>query len=285
VHSTGTGDDRHAAAVAAFAAGWLDPHPHAWDDLLAPDVQLEQPLLESGTGIELWQRGLAQVLELLPDLRARVLRWAADGDELFIEVELSATLGGRPYAYRAVDRLTLDAGGRVTHRRSFLDPGPLALTIARRPRAWLPWWRSGLPPLAARRHLRGRTVLALGATRTLVGATALASPSLARRSLGLRGPGDDGGMLTRMFGVRDGVLGLATLFSAGDTALRLGALADVSDIAAVTLGRRQGRVTRGGALVIGGAAAAFAMAGALAIAARPRSGRSTPSGASPGKCR
>lgn len=264
-------------AVAAFEEGWRTPHPQAWDDLLARDVVLEQPLLPDGSGLELWQESVRQLLVMLPDLTGRVVHWAADGDVLYLDVELSATLGGRPYRYRAIDRLTLDADGRVAHRRSFLDPGPLTAAIATRPRAWAPWWRSGLPPFPARRRIaapsstRERTVSALGATRVLVGLSALLAPSLARRSLGLSSAHDGDGTLARMFGVRDAALGLAT--SAGTPAvreagLRLGTLADISDVVAVLLGRRDG-VTDGGALLIGGAAATFALTGALAILAGP----------------
>lgn len=265
----------NAEVVRAFADGWKAPHPHAWDELLAPNVVLEQPLLQSGTGIELWHRGLSQVLKLMPDLSARVVQWAGSGETLFLEVELAGTLGGKPYAYRAVDRLRIDGEGRIVERTTFLDPGPLALAIAARPRAWGHWWRSGLPPLTARHRLsapsasaRGRTVHTLGSIRVLVGVTTLVAPRVARWSLGIEGGAD--GTLARLFGVRDGVLGLATLSkepTVREVGLRLGALSDLSDVAAVLLGRRAG-VGRRGTVLVGGAAAVFAAAGGLAVAAR-----------------
>lgn len=108
----------------------------------------------------------------------------------------------------------------------------------------------------------------LGAARTMVGLTSLAGPRLARQSLGA-GPtlGADGGTLARMFGIRDAAIGVATL--SGDatvrrTGLKLGMVSDVADVGSVLLGRRGG-VSGAGALLIGGAAAFFAVAGAVAL--------------------
>lgn len=42
------------------------PRPHAWDDLLAADVELVQPLLLGGKGRERWQREVARLLAFLP---------------------------------------------------------------------------------------------------------------------------------------------------------------------------------------------------------------------------
>jgi len=138
--------------VAAFADGWARPHPHAWDDLLAADVELTQPLLRSGVGRSVWQHEVARLLSFLPDLTGHVLSWAGCGDVVFVDISCSATLAGRPLSFRAVDRLTLDQHGRVTRRESFLDPLPVMRSAMTRPGAWLPWWRSGLGPLLGRRR-------------------------------------------------------------------------------------------------------------------------------------
>ena len=144
--------------VAAFAAGWQAPHPHAWDDLLAADVELVQPLLLGGRGRERWQGEVARLLAFLPDLVGEVRGWAAGGDTLFVELECHGTAGGRPLSFRVVDRLTVGQDGRVTRRESFFDPVPLVTAILARPAAWLPWWRSGLGPLIGRRAILGRGV-------------------------------------------------------------------------------------------------------------------------------
>ncbi|MEO3876592.1 nuclear transport factor 2 family protein [Nonomuraea sp. B12E4] len=143
-------DTTRSRVVDAFACGWRKPHPHAWDELLAPDVHLEQPFLESGHGRSVWHRGVAQLLALIPDLAGVVHGWAGDDDTLYIDVELTGTIGGRSLSVRAIDRLTLDGNGLVTARRSYLNPLPLAAAIAARPTAWPRWWRSGLPPFSGR---------------------------------------------------------------------------------------------------------------------------------------
>jgi hypothetical protein len=151
-------DDRRdfVGTVQQFAAGWRAPHPHAWDDLLATDVELTQPLLADGRGIAVWQGEVARLLAFIPDVHGEVLDWAGRGDTLFIDLELRGTAGGRPLSFRAVDRLTIGAAGTVVRRESFFDPTSLSATVVRRPRAWLRWWRSGLGPLLWRRRVLGK---------------------------------------------------------------------------------------------------------------------------------
>ncbi|WP_031470517.1 nuclear transport factor 2 family protein [Sciscionella sediminilitoris] len=141
----------HEQAVEAFAKGWRRPEPHAWDGLLAPDIELTQPLLRCGRGRQLWQREIARLLAFLPDLHGEVLDWAGAEERLFIQLRLTATLGGKPLSFVAVDRLRLDPNGVAVARESFFDPAPVAAMLARRPSTWLPWWRSGLGPLLGRR--------------------------------------------------------------------------------------------------------------------------------------
>lgn len=140
-------------AVKRFAAGWRAPQPRAWDDLLAADVELTQPLLRNGRGLSVWHTEVARLLTFIPDLHGEVLSWAGRGDTLFIDLELRGTAGGKPVSFRAVDRITLGDGATVVSRESFFDPMPLAATLARRPRAWMRWWRSGVGPLLWRRKV------------------------------------------------------------------------------------------------------------------------------------
>jgi hypothetical protein len=142
----------HKQVVGAFAAGWHAPAPHAWDELMADDLELTQPLLRNGQGRVLWQQEVARLLALLPDLHGEVIGWAGRGDLVFIDIRLTARLGGKPLGFRAVDRLRVDPAGVVRDRQSFFDPAPVALTLARRPAAWWSWWRSGLGPLLGRRR-------------------------------------------------------------------------------------------------------------------------------------
>ena len=142
-----------STTVEQFAAGWRNPNPHAWDGLLAADVELTQPLLRDGRGISVWHGEVARLLAFIPDLRGEVLGWAGRGDTLFIDLQLRGSAGGRPVSFRAVDRLTISVSGTVVRRESFFDPLPLSATLARRPRAWLRWWRSGIGPMQWRRRI------------------------------------------------------------------------------------------------------------------------------------
>ncbi len=101
----------------------------------------------------MWQEELARLLAFLPDLRGEVTNWAGHIDVVYIDIACTATSAGRPLRFRTIDRLIIDTDGKIRERDSFLDPTPLILTIAGRPRAWPRWWRSGIGPFASRRHI------------------------------------------------------------------------------------------------------------------------------------
>lgn len=146
----------HDKVVSAFAAGWNEPGPHAWDDLLALDVELAQPMLRHCHGRAAWQDEAKRLLSLVPDLRGEVVSWSGHEDTLFIHVRFTGTLGGAPLTWEAVDVARIDHEGKVLHRESFFDSVVPAGAVVRRPRAWLPWWRSGIAPLTGRRRMVGR---------------------------------------------------------------------------------------------------------------------------------
>lgn len=148
--------DRHRSAVERFAAGWDKPSPHAWDLLVTEDVVLNQPLIPASVGRAAWADEVRRLLVLIPDLRGYVTSWAGRDDLLFIELTLSGTLRGSRLSFSVVDKLWLDADGMVNRRDSFFDPGAVAAAILRNPRAWLPWWRSGVGPFTVRRRLSRR---------------------------------------------------------------------------------------------------------------------------------
>ena len=92
-----------------------------------------------------------RLFEFLADVHGVVDRWSARDDVVFIEWTLSATLAGRPLAWPIVDRFII-ADGVGVERVAYFDPLPLAAAIARTPRGWRRWWRSGLGPPAFRRR-------------------------------------------------------------------------------------------------------------------------------------
>ncbi|HUS23201.1 MAG TPA: nuclear transport factor 2 family protein [Aeromicrobium sp.] len=143
----------HEKVVEQFRAGWDRPEPHAWDSFLDDSMRFIQPMLRDGIGPQVWWEEMSRTLKLLPDLRADVLRWAGSHEDLFIHLRLEATVAGKPLTWEAVDRLRVGPDGTAVFRESFFDSVPIAAILLRRPRSWLPWWRSGVGPLFWRRRL------------------------------------------------------------------------------------------------------------------------------------
>ena len=135
------------AFVEGFAEGWRAPAGAEataahFERLLAPDIRLIQPQLPTGVGYDALRRQFIEPLfDLMPDVRCEVDRWAARGDEVFIELTLIGTVGRRPVRMRACDRVTL-RDGLAIERESHANPTPLLMAVARTPRAWPRFLRS-----------------------------------------------------------------------------------------------------------------------------------------------
>jgi ketosteroid isomerase-like protein len=120
--------------------------------MLDPDVRLIQPQMPVIVGhIGLLEEFARPLFALIPDLHGTVEDWAARGDTAMIAVRLEGTLGGRPFSFRAVDRVTL-RDGVATERETYLDPLPLLAAVLTRPRSW--------PAFARLQALRGKRLLA-----------------------------------------------------------------------------------------------------------------------------
>jgi ketosteroid isomerase-like protein len=150
--------------VERFAAWWSDPDPDRLGEILAEDVLLAQPIAPDtrtlADGVEAFRR----LFRFLPDLRGAVHDFAVEGNVVFIHFTLSATYGGRPISWDAVDRFVVRDDGLATERLSFFDSQPLALQMLLRPRGWVQIARSGFrPQLRARPRAR---VAAPGAPRS-----------------------------------------------------------------------------------------------------------------------
>jgi hypothetical protein len=82
----------------------------------------------------------------LPDLRGEVDRWCGDGDLVFIEFRLHASIGGDVIEWPNVNRLVLQHG-KAIERVTYFDPLVVLPTLLRHPSVWWRWWRSQLPSL------------------------------------------------------------------------------------------------------------------------------------------
>lgn len=111
--------------------------------ILTEDVELVQPLAPTTRGREAAVEAFGRVLDFVPDLHAEVLDHWHRGERVTIEFDLAGTVGGKPLRWHLVDVFDLRDGlGR--RRVSYFDPLPLLGAVLTRPRAWLPYARSGL---------------------------------------------------------------------------------------------------------------------------------------------
>lgn len=124
-----------ALFVHAFAAFWDRPTLPAFQALMHPEVRLVQPLAPPAHGLAEASAWFRNTQALLPDIRIAVERWSGTPDALFIEWTATATFGGRPVSWHAIDRFRLD-GGKVLERVAYFDSLPLVGTILSRPAGW-----------------------------------------------------------------------------------------------------------------------------------------------------
>jgi SnoaL-like protein len=127
-----------------FAEYWRAPTPERLDTILAERVRLIAPMTPTTRTLKEGQRAFATLFGLISQLTGEMHRWGATEDGVLIEFTLSGTAGGKPISWHAVDRFVLDENGFATERVSYFDSAPIALTAARRPRAWPAFIRSRL---------------------------------------------------------------------------------------------------------------------------------------------
>jgi ketosteroid isomerase-like protein len=122
--------------VRRFAEFWRAPAPERLGTVLAERVRLSAPMVPTTNTLAEGEQAFADLFRLIPDLTAEVHRWGATEDGVLIEFTASGTAAGGPVSWRGVDRFTLGEDGLATERDTFFDSLALALTVARRPRAW-----------------------------------------------------------------------------------------------------------------------------------------------------
>jgi ketosteroid isomerase-like protein len=131
--------------VDRFASAWGRSDLEGLMALLADDVVLIQPMMQTVTGKAACREEFSRLFGFIPDLRARVHRWAARDDVVFIEFTLEGTVGGRAVSWPAVDRFRL-RDGLAVERVSYFDPLPIGLELLKRPRAWRRMLKSRFRP-------------------------------------------------------------------------------------------------------------------------------------------
>ena len=143
-----------AEPPSADALTWVDTFTEFWRpgaaetwraryrDVFHPEVRLIQPLSPPAVGHEGVQQWMDSVFGLIPDLHADVEGWSATGNVLYVDFVLKGTVGGKPIAWRACDRITIE-DGLLLERESYFDGMALLGQLLARPRAWPAIARSG----------------------------------------------------------------------------------------------------------------------------------------------
>lgn len=126
-----------------FAAAWSAPTIEGFGALQTDDVVLEQPMAPPAHGKPAALRTMGAIIDLIPDIRAEVHDGWGDASGGVITFDLVGTLGGSELRWPVVDVFEL-RDGLVAKRVSYFDPAPLVKAIATRPRAWIPFARSGI---------------------------------------------------------------------------------------------------------------------------------------------
>ena len=123
--------------VRAFDQAWRGGRERLDDivALLGPEIHLRAPGLRPTHGVREARTAFERTFELLPDLTARVHRWSARDDALFLEMEFSATIGRRAVTWDNVDRFRFSDGVAV-ERVAYYDQSPIRRAFLSGPRAF-----------------------------------------------------------------------------------------------------------------------------------------------------
>jgi ketosteroid isomerase-like protein len=115
--------------VARFAASWDRPDADSLRDLMHPDTRnlirsMNQPGDREAV-VEYFRTALSR----LPDVRLKIIRWAATGDAVMIEWEATASVAGRPLSWTGADRFNI-RGDRIYQGQVYWDTRELAARMA-----------------------------------------------------------------------------------------------------------------------------------------------------------
>ena len=95
--------------VKKFQHAWRDPIAR-FGSLFHPEGTLFQQGMERPLKRDEITAHVSRVLTLMPDQRIEVTHWGANGDDVFIEWDASATLRDQPIEWSGASRFTLRDG-------------------------------------------------------------------------------------------------------------------------------------------------------------------------------
>jgi hypothetical protein len=109
-----------------FTRVWANPQPEAFADLWAEGGVLLHPTMERTIPKDEIPDYVRRLKSIVPDITLRPKRWAASGDDLFIEWTLTMTPpdGTEQVSWDGVDRFTL-RGDRAVEGIAYFDTAPI----------------------------------------------------------------------------------------------------------------------------------------------------------------
>lgn len=125
----GQEQERAEAWARLFSEAWAEGDYDRLLAVLAPDVNVLYPPMPEATDRE----GLRQFFEgayaRMPDLRFRLVDWAARGDAVFVEWVATATIGDQQLSWEGADRFTFRDDGQIVEARAYYDPRALLAAL------------------------------------------------------------------------------------------------------------------------------------------------------------
>jgi ketosteroid isomerase-like protein len=110
--------------VGTFSEIWSDPDPDRFHEIVREDGTLLHPGMEEPLPGSQVPAYVERIKASFPDIRLRVERWAAAGDDVLIEWTISATMAETPVEFSGTDRFTL-RDGRAIEGVAYFDTLPL----------------------------------------------------------------------------------------------------------------------------------------------------------------
>lgn len=110
--------------VALFTRNWSAPEANLFADQFHPSGTLRHPGMDDPMRREEVVAYAKRLLRSAPDIRLEPIGWAARGDTLYIEWQISATINGTPTQWEGVDRFTLK-GDRAVEGIAYFDTLPV----------------------------------------------------------------------------------------------------------------------------------------------------------------
>jgi hypothetical protein len=107
-----------------YQAAWASTTPNAMKVMWHPQGMLYHPILSEPITGEWVPANNNRTKAVVPGFRWSLLRWASQGEIVFIEWQTEAIVNGEPYTWTGVDRMRV-VNGKVMEEYVYFDTFPL----------------------------------------------------------------------------------------------------------------------------------------------------------------